>query len=128
MRSVVRCLWSGWRNISKLGECQCRNISSQTMKRVEAFINMMTDTKHFYSMFLKEKCLWSMLGLRNCTLLCKDAEYKNMDQDMSLGQLYNVQNKITILTKQKLGLLFSYYTLIKNVKRLNEVCKKFRSL
>jgi hypothetical protein len=31
-----------------------------------------------------------MLGLRYFTMLCKDAE-NNMDQDGSLGQLYNVQ-------------------------------------
>jgi hypothetical protein len=33
-------------------------------------------------------------------MLCKDAEYKNMDQDGSLGQLYDVQNWIKILYKQ----------------------------
>jgi hypothetical protein len=43
-------------------------------------------------MFLKEKCLQSMLGLRYFTMLCNDAAYKNMDQGESLGQLYNVQN------------------------------------
>ncbi len=36
-------------------------------------------------------------------MLCKDAEYKNMDQDMSLGQLYDVQNEIKILHKAKVG-------------------------
>jgi hypothetical protein len=44
-----------------------------------------------------------MLGLRYCTMLCKDAEYKNMNQDTSLGQLYDVQNKIKILYKAKVG-------------------------
>ncbi len=44
-----------------------------------------------------------MVGLRYCTVLCKDAEYKNMDQDMSLGQLYDVQNEIKILYKAKVG-------------------------
>ncbi len=33
-------------------------------------------------------------------MLCKDAEYKNMDLDESLGQLYDVQNWIKILYKQ----------------------------
>ncbi len=33
-----------------------------------------------------------MLGLRYFTMLCNDAEYKNMDQGESLGQLYGVQN------------------------------------
>jgi len=42
-------------------------------------------------------------------MLCKDAEYKNMDQGESLGQLYDVQNWIKILYKQtRLGLLFFY--------------------
>jgi hypothetical protein len=41
-----------------------------------------------------------MLGLRYFIMLCKDTEYKNMDQDGSLGQLYNVQNWIKILYKQ----------------------------
>ncbi len=45
-----------------------------------------------------------MLGLRYCTMLRKNAEYKNMDQDMSLGQLY----KIKILYKQMLGPINSY--------------------
>ena len=63
-----------------------------TLKHVETCIDMMTDTKHFVSMFLKEKRLQSMLGLRYFTMLCNDAEYMNMDQDESRGQLYNVQN------------------------------------
>ncbi len=33
-------------------------------------------------------------------MLCKDAEYKNVDQDESLGQLYDVQNQIKIHYKQ----------------------------
>jgi len=33
-----------------------------------------------------------MLGLRYFTMLCKDAEYKIMDQNGSLGQLFDVQN------------------------------------
>ncbi len=40
-----------------------------------------------------------MLGLRYFTMLCNNAEYKKMDQDMNLGQLYNVQNEINILYK-----------------------------
>jgi hypothetical protein len=30
-------------------------------------------------------------------MLCKDAEYKNMDQDGCFGQLYDVQNWVKIL-------------------------------
>ncbi len=50
-----------------------------------------------------------MLSLRYCTLLCKSAEYKNMDQDLRLGQLYNVQSKIKILYKAK-GWAYFYPT------------------
>jgi hypothetical protein len=32
-------------------------------------------------------------------MLCNNAEYKKMGQDLSLGQLYNVQNKIKIYAK-----------------------------
>ena len=42
-----------------------------------------------------------MLGLRYFTMLCNNAEYKKMDQDMSLGQLYKIQNEIKILYKQR---------------------------
>ena len=44
-----------------------------------------------------------MLGLRYFTMLCNNAEYKKMDQDVSLGQLYDVQNEINILYKAKVG-------------------------
>ncbi len=48
-----------------------------------------------------------MLGLRYCTMIWKNAKYKNMDQDVSLvqrlGQLCDVQNKIKILCKAKVG-------------------------
>ncbi len=46
-------------------------------------------------------------------MLCNDAEYKNMDQDESLGQLYDVQNWIKIYYKQtRLGLLILYDTIV----------------
>jgi hypothetical protein len=42
-------------------------------------------------------------------MLFNDAEYKNMDQDESLGQLYDVQNWIKIFYKQiRLGQLIFY--------------------
>ncbi len=63
-----------------------------TLKHVETCVDMTTDAKHFFSMFLEEKGLQSMLGLRYFTMLCNDAEHKNMDQDKSLGQLNDVQN------------------------------------
>ncbi len=44
-----------------------------------------------------------MLGLRYCTMICKNAEYKNMDQGESQGQLYDVQNEIKILYKARVG-------------------------
>jgi len=44
-----------------------------------------------------------MLGLRYFAMLCNYAEYKRMGQDWSLGQLYDVQNKINILYKALAG-------------------------
>ncbi len=46
--------------------------------------------------------------VRDLTMQCNNAEYKRMGQDLSLGQLHNVQNKIKICTKHWLG-LFNYY-------------------
>jgi hypothetical protein len=34
-----------------------------------------------------------MLGIRHFTMPCSNAEYKKMGQDVSLGQLYDVQNE-----------------------------------
>jgi len=53
-----------------------------------------------------------MLGLRYCTMVCKNAKYKNMDQGVSLDQLYNVQNEIKILYKQMLGPINSYDSIL----------------
>jgi hypothetical protein len=50
-----------------------------------------------------------MLGLRYFTILCNDAEYKNMDQGESQGQLYDVQNWIKIYYKQP-GWAYSFST------------------
>jgi hypothetical protein len=44
-----------------------------------------------------------MLGLRYFTMICNNAEYKRMDQDMSQGQLYDVPNEINILCKALVG-------------------------
>ena len=43
------------------------------------------------------------IELRYFNTLCNNAEYQKMDQDMSLGQLYDVQNEIKILYKAKVG-------------------------
>jgi len=40
-----------------------------------------------------------MLGLEYFTMLCSNAEYKNMNQDHSLGQLYDVQIEIKTFYK-----------------------------
>jgi len=40
-----------------------------------------------------------MLDLRYFTMLCNIVEYKNMDQDDSLGQLYDVQIEIKTFYK-----------------------------
>jgi hypothetical protein len=55
-----------------------------------------------------------MSGLRYFTMLCKYDDFKRMDQDVSLGQWYDVQNKIKILYKHWLGLLIFYYTITIN--------------
>ncbi len=52
-----------------------------------------------------------MLGLRYFTMLCNDAEYKNMDQDESLGQLNDVQIQLKIFYKQS-GRAYSFSTTI----------------
>jgi hypothetical protein len=48
-----------------------------------------------------------MLGLRYFTMLCNNAEYKNMDQDESWGQLYDVLIQIKIFYKQS-GWAYSF--------------------
>jgi hypothetical protein len=48
-----------------------------------------------------------MLGLRYFTMLCNNVEYKKMGQEMSLGQLYNVHNKIKI-SLQSTGWAYSF--------------------
>ena len=50
-----------------------------------------------------------MVGLRCFTMLCSNAEYKNMDQGKSLGQLHDVQNWIKIYYKQS-GWAYSFST------------------
>jgi len=42
-------------------------------------------------------------------MLCNDAEYKNMDQGKSLGQLYDAQNWIKTYYKQP-GWAYSFST------------------
>jgi hypothetical protein len=44
-----------------------------------------------------------MLGLKYFTMLCNNDEYKKINQGMSLGQLYDVQNEINILYKAGWG-------------------------
>ncbi len=44
-----------------------------------------------------------MLGLGYCTMWCKKAVDKNMDLDVSRGQLYDVENEIKILYKANVG-------------------------
>jgi hypothetical protein len=84
-----------------------QNLQLLTLKPVETFADMMTEAKCFYSMCLKEKHLQTMLGLRYFTMMCNDAEYKNMDQDEGLGQLYDVQIQMKIFYKQS-GWAYSF--------------------
>ncbi len=58
-----------------------------------------------------------MLGLRYFTMLCNDAEYKNMDQDESLSQLYDVNIWKKIFHKQS-GWAYSFSTTVIEIFRL----------
>ncbi len=53
---------------------------------------MMTDAQMFLFYVLKREMFIVKVRLRYFTMLCNDAEYKNMDQDESLSQLYDEQN------------------------------------
>jgi hypothetical protein len=88
-------MWSDLKNISKLGECQLCNILSLTKGGDETCADMLTDAKHFIQCYRKRNVCTK---LSYFTILCNNDEYKRMGQDLSLGQLYNVQNKIKIST------------------------------
>jgi hypothetical protein len=49
---------------ASLANASAATFQLPTLKHVETCVDMTTDAKHFYSMFLKEKCLEAMLGLR----------------------------------------------------------------
>jgi hypothetical protein len=51
-------------------------------------------------------------------MLCNNAEYEEMDQDLSLGHLYDVHNETKIYTKYWLGLLIYYDTTLKYLTKL----------
>ncbi len=61
-----------------------------TLEQVETFVDITTDQKCFT--LLERETFVANIRLRYFIMLCKDAEYKNMDQGESLGQSYNVQN------------------------------------
>ena len=64
-----------------------------------------------------------MLGLRYFTMLCNDAEYKNMDQDEILGQLYDVQIWIKVFYKQSgWAYSFSMTQLMLSITKLTGYC------
>ncbi len=58
-------------------------------------------------------------------MLCKDAEYKNMDQDVSQGQLYDVQNEIKILCKAKVGPTHFLQQLNTKEKKIMCICASY---
>ena len=71
-----------------------------------------------------------MLDLRYFTMLCKDSEYKNIDQGESQGQLYDVQNWIKILYKQP-GWAYSFHTTSSHFQVpnfLNPITAKLQSI
>jgi hypothetical protein len=49
-----------------------------------------------------------MLELKYFTTRCNNAEYKKIQQDTSLGQLYEIQNEMKILYKAKVWPVISY--------------------
>jgi hypothetical protein len=57
-------------------------------------------------------------------MLCTNAEYEEMDQDLSLGQLYDVHNETKIYTKYWLGLLIYYSTTLKYLTKLKMSVKE----
>ncbi len=63
-------------------------------------LSICRQTQNVLFYVLKEKCLQTVLGLRGFIMLCNNVEYKNMDQDKSLVQLYDVQIEIKICYKQ----------------------------
>jgi hypothetical protein len=73
----------------------------------------MTDAQMFLFYVLKREMFIVKVRLRYFTMLCNDAEYKNMDQDESLGQLYDEQNWIKIYYKQS-GWTYSFPTKFDN--------------
>jgi hypothetical protein len=62
-----------------------------------------------------------MFRLSYFTIVCYTNEYKMMGQGSSLGQLYNVHNKIKISRKHWLGLCI-YYDTFRIVTYVKEFC------
>jgi hypothetical protein len=60
-------------------------------------------------------------------MLCNIIEYKRMDQDVSLGQLYDVQNKINILYKALVG-PFHFLQQFRDFQFKRPVSKKARAM
>jgi len=85
---------------ANFGDCQCRNVSSLTLWQVETCFNIMTNAKHFILCSWKRNIYSQMLGLRYFTMLCNDAEYKNMDQPSK-----------DLLQAKRLGLLICFYNI-----------------
>ncbi len=62
-----------------------------------------------------------MFRLSYFTIVCNTNEYKMMGQDSSLGQLYDVQDKIKTSRKHWLGLCI-YYDTFRIVTNVKEFC------
>ncbi len=71
---------------------------------IETCADILSGAKHFILHFKKGKHLYIMFMLRYFITICNTNEYKMMGQDASLGQLYDVHDKIKILKKHWLAL------------------------
>ncbi len=91
-------LWSDWKNVSKLGECQLyKHFISNLEKRCKTFL--------FY--VLEGEMFAANVRFTTFTMLCNNAEYKRM----GLGQLYNVQSEMNIIYKSTVW-VYSFSTTV----------------
>ena len=104
-----------YQQAARMATLQC--FISNLDERDETCADISSDAKQFILYFKKGKCLCIMFRLSYFTIVCNTNEYKMMGQGSSLGQLYDVHNKIKISRKHWLGLPI-YYDTFRIVKRV----------
>ncbi len=67
----------------------CENASST--RKDKSWVDILTNVKHFIPYFKKKMFCTEWSWLRHFNIICNADEYRMMDQDLGLGQLYNVQ-------------------------------------